>query len=95
MPSGLSSIAVTGITPPAEEVAKAIGGVVRNAGSAGLKAMAVVAGSADVYVHPSGLYEWDACAPAAVAVARPRERRQLAPSGARGGNALVAHAPPH
>ena len=29
--------------------------------------MAVVSGAADVYVHPSGLYEWDACAPAAVA----------------------------
>ena len=53
----------------AEEVAAAIGGVVRNVGSAGVKAMAVVAGSADVYVHPSGLYEWDACAPAAVAAA--------------------------
>ena len=53
----------------AEEVAAAIGGVVRSCGSAGVKAMAVVAGSADVYVHPSGLYEWDACAPAAVAIA--------------------------
>jgi len=53
----------------AEEVAAAIGGVVRNVGSAGVKAMAVVAGSADVYVHPSGFYEWDACAPAAVAAA--------------------------
>jgi len=31
--------------------------------------MAVVEGTADVYVHPSGLYEWDVCAPAAVAVA--------------------------
>ncbi|HIE67141.1 MAG: 3'(2'),5'-bisphosphate nucleotidase CysQ [Acidimicrobiales bacterium] len=53
----------------AEEVAAAIGGVVRSCGSAGVKAMAVVAGSADVYVHPSGLYEWDACAPAGVAMA--------------------------
>ena len=53
----------------AEVVAAAIGGVVRSFGSAGVKAMAVVGGSADVYVHPSGLYEWDACAPAAVATA--------------------------
>jgi len=53
----------------AEAVAAAIGGVVRSFGSAGVKAMAVVGGSADVYVHPSGLYEWDACAPAAVAIA--------------------------
>ena len=53
----------------AEEVASAIGGVVRSCGSAGVKAMAVVSGSVDVYVHPSGLYEWDACAPAGVAMA--------------------------
>ncbi|MBT3248312.1 MAG: 3'(2'),5'-bisphosphate nucleotidase CysQ [Actinobacteria bacterium] len=53
----------------AEEVARAIGGVVRACGSAGYKAMAVVSGLVDVYVHPSGLYEWDACAPAAVAQA--------------------------
>ena len=53
----------------AEEVAAAIGGLVRAFGSAGVKAMAVVAGNADVYVHPSGLYEWDVCAPAGVAVA--------------------------
>ena len=33
-------------------------------GSAGVKAMlVVVGGEADVYVHASGLYEWDACAP--------------------------------
>jgi|TARA_Y100000310_G_scaffold303947_1_gene342691 3'(2'), 5'-bisphosphate nucleotidase len=51
----------------AEHVAAAIGGVVRSCGSAGVKAMAVVEGTADVYVHPSGLYEWDVCAPAAVA----------------------------
>ena len=31
--------------------------------------MAVVGGTADIYVHPSGLYEWDVCAPAAVATA--------------------------
>ena len=53
----------------AEHVAAAIGGVVHSCGSAGGKAMAVVEGSADVYVHPSGLYEWDVCAPAAVAAA--------------------------
>ena len=53
----------------AEEVAAAIGGVVRSCGSAGVKAMAVVSGAVDVYVHPSGLYEWDACAPAGVAAA--------------------------
>ncbi|WP_420638037.1 inositol monophosphatase family protein [Candidatus Poriferisocius sp.] len=38
-------------------------------GSAGVKAMAVVVGEADAWVHAGGLYEWDTCAPAAVAVA--------------------------
>lgn len=38
-------------------------------GSAGVKAMAVVRGEADAYVHGGGLYEWDTCAPAAVALA--------------------------
>jgi 3'(2'), 5'-bisphosphate nucleotidase len=50
-------------------VANALGGRTVVAGSAGFKAMAVVQGTADVYLHPSGLYEWDACAPAAVAAA--------------------------
>ena len=53
----------------AEDVAAALGGEVHAFGSAGAKAMAVVSGVADVYVHPSGLYEWDVCAPAAVAAA--------------------------
>jgi len=38
-------------------------------GSAGAKAMAVVRGLADVYLHAGGQYEWDSCAPAAVAAA--------------------------
>ena len=29
--------------------------------------MLVVGGEADVYIHASGLYEWDVCAPAGVA----------------------------
>ncbi|OHV27923.1 MULTISPECIES: 3'(2'),5'-bisphosphate nucleotidase CysQ [Pseudofrankia] len=36
-------------------------------GSAGAKAMAVVRGNADVYAHSGGQYEWDSCAPVAVA----------------------------
>jgi len=52
-----------------QRVAQALGGRVVRCGSAGVKAMAVVRGAAEVYVHPSGLYEWDACAPAAVAEA--------------------------
>ncbi|MCY4136209.1 MAG: 3'(2'),5'-bisphosphate nucleotidase CysQ [bacterium] len=38
-------------------------------GSAGVKAMAVVTGEADAWVHAGGLYEWDTCAPVAVALA--------------------------
>jgi 3'(2'), 5'-bisphosphate nucleotidase len=38
-------------------------------GSAGAKAMAVVLGEVDVYVHSGGQYEWDSCAPVAVAQA--------------------------
>ena len=38
-------------------------------GSAGAKAMAVVSGEADIYVHDGGMYQWDSAAPAAVALA--------------------------
>ena len=38
-------------------------------GSAGAKAMAVVRGEADLYPHSGGQYEWDSCAPVAVALA--------------------------
>jgi 3'(2'), 5'-bisphosphate nucleotidase len=38
-------------------------------GSAGAKAMAVVRGEADIYLHTGGQYEWDNCAPTAVAQA--------------------------
>jgi len=36
-------------------------------GSAGAKTMAVVRGEADIYAHTGGQYEWDSCAPVAVA----------------------------
>jgi 3'(2'), 5'-bisphosphate nucleotidase len=36
-------------------------------GSAGVKAMAVVSGDVDLYVHSGGQYEWDSAAPVAVA----------------------------
>ncbi|MEE3849209.1 3'(2'),5'-bisphosphate nucleotidase CysQ [Gordonia sp. LSe1-13] len=38
-------------------------------GSAGAKAMAVVRGDVDAYVHAGGQYEWDNCAPVGVALA--------------------------
>ena len=38
-------------------------------GSAGAKVMAVVDGRADAYLHAGGQYEWDNCAPVAIAQA--------------------------
>lgn len=53
----------------ARAVGDAIGGDLIAMGSAGAKAMAVVAGEAEIYLHSGGQYEWDNCAPAAVAIA--------------------------
>jgi 3'(2'), 5'-bisphosphate nucleotidase len=55
--------------PAAEAVAvaKALGAELVAMGSAGAKAMAVVRGEADIYLHTGGQYEWDSCAPVAVA----------------------------
>jgi len=50
-------------------VANQLGGQVATCGSAGVKAMAVVAGTADAYVHGGWMYEWDSCAPEVVAQA--------------------------
>ena len=55
---------------PAKEalaVAKALGAQLVPMGSAGAKAMAVVRGMADIYLHSGGQHEWDSCAPVAVA----------------------------
>ena len=59
-------------TRPAAEalaVAQSLGAELVPMGSAGAKAMAVVRGDADIYLHSGGQYEWDSCAPAAVAQA--------------------------
>ena len=55
--------------PEAQAVAAALGGELVPMGSAGAKAMAVVRGQAEVYLHSGGQYEWDSCAPVAVALA--------------------------
>ena len=55
--------------PEAEPLAAALGAELVAMGSAGAKAMAVVAGEADLYFHSGGQHEWDNCAPAAVALA--------------------------
>ncbi|WP_086617532.1 3'(2'),5'-bisphosphate nucleotidase CysQ [Erythrobacter tepidarius] len=51
----------------AQAVAATLGGTVVPMGSAGAKAMAVVRGEAEVYLHSGGQHEWDSCAPVAVA----------------------------
>jgi 3'(2'), 5'-bisphosphate nucleotidase len=59
-------------TRPAKEalaVAQSIGAELIPMGSAGAKAMAIVRGEADIYLHTGGQYEWDSCAPVAVAMA--------------------------
>ncbi len=59
-------------TRPAAEalaVAKSIGAELVPMGSAGAKAMAIVRGDAEIYLHTGGQYEWDSCAPVAVATA--------------------------
>lgn len=50
-------------------VAKALDCDAVRLGSAGAKAMAVVLGDADIYLHDGGMYQWDSAAPAAVALA--------------------------
>jgi 3'(2'), 5'-bisphosphate nucleotidase len=64
-------VVVSRTRPPAIAVAVAeqLDGELVPMGSAGAKAMAVVRGEVDVYVHGGGQYEWDNCAPAAVAIA--------------------------
>lgn len=53
----------------ATEVAERIGAELVPMGSAGAKAMAILRGEADIYLHSGGQYEWDSCAPVAVALA--------------------------
>ena len=68
---GPPRMVVSRTRPPAIalSVAARIGATLIPMGSAGAKAMAVVAGEADIYLHDGGQYEWDNCAPAAVALA--------------------------
>ncbi len=55
--------------PAAVSLADELGAEYLEMGSAGAKAMAVVRGQADIYAHSGGQYEWDSCAPVAVALA--------------------------
>ena len=57
--------------PPvaALRLAEALGADLVEMGSAGAKTMAVVRGECEIYAHSGGQYEWDSCAPVAVAAA--------------------------
>jgi 3'(2'), 5'-bisphosphate nucleotidase len=71
MPNTPLKMLVSRTRPAAEAVAVAekLGAELLPMGSAGAKAMAVVRGEADIYLHSGGQYEWDNCAPVAVAQA--------------------------
>jgi 3'(2'), 5'-bisphosphate nucleotidase len=64
-------VVVSRSRPPAiaEPVAAGLDAELVAMGSAGAKAMAVVTGEVDVYVHDGGQYEWDSAAPVGVAIA--------------------------
>jgi 3'(2'), 5'-bisphosphate nucleotidase len=66
---GAPRLVVSRTRPAAEavEVARRLGGELVEMGSAGAKAMAIVRGQAEIYLHSGGQYEWDNCAPVAVA----------------------------
>ena len=62
-------ILVSRTRPPAValKVAEVLGAELIPMGSAGAKAMAVLRGEADAYLHAEGQYEWDSAAPVGVA----------------------------
>lgn len=75
-PSGLQPVSskplrilVSRTRPPAValKVAELLGAELVPMGSAGAKAMAVLCGEADAYLHAEGQYEWDSAAPVGVA----------------------------
>jgi 3'(2'), 5'-bisphosphate nucleotidase len=67
--AGAPRMLVSRTRPAAEAlaVAETLGCELVPMGSAGAKAMAVVLGKAEIYLHAGGQYEWDNCAPVAVA----------------------------
>ncbi|WP_369140369.1 3'(2'),5'-bisphosphate nucleotidase CysQ [Modestobacter versicolor] len=66
---GPMRLAVSRSRPPAlvADVAAQLGAELVPMGSAGVKAMSVVRGTTDAYVHGGGQYEWDSAAPVAIA----------------------------
>ncbi|MGW0038231.1 3'(2'),5'-bisphosphate nucleotidase CysQ [Gordonia sp. NPDC003376] len=68
-PSGRIAVSRWGTSYEVTLVAQRLGLQMTPIGSAGAKAMAVVRGDADAYVHAGGQYEWDNAAPVGVALA--------------------------
>ncbi|TCD04895.1 3'(2'),5'-bisphosphate nucleotidase CysQ [Erythrobacteraceae bacterium CFH 75059] len=68
-PASRPRIAVSRNRPPpaGARLAAALDGDVLPMGSAGAKAMAVLLGEAEIYLHAGGQRLWDSCAPVAVA----------------------------
>ena len=68
-PTGPLQVAVSRTRPPeqAQWLVDDMGAQLVPMGSAGYKAMAVLLGEVDAYVHAGGQYEWDSAAPVAVA----------------------------
>lgn len=71
-PPARPRMVVSRTRPPSEamRVAAALGAELVPMGSAGAKAMAVVRGEAEIYLHSGGQHQWDNCAPVAVAQAQ-------------------------
>jgi len=69
--AGRPRIVVSRTRPPpvADALAQRLGAQLLRIGSAGAKAMAVLRGDAELYVHAGGMNEWDSCAPVGVALA--------------------------
>ncbi|GAC57508.1 putative phosphatase [Gordonia hirsuta DSM 44140 = NBRC 16056] len=67
--TGRMAVSRYGHSYPSAAVADRLGLGAVHIGSAGAKAMAVVRGDVDAYVHAGGQYEWDNCAPVGVAQA--------------------------
>jgi len=71
-PPGKPLRMVVSRTRPAKEaveIAQQLGAELVPMGSSGAKAMAIIRGEADIYLHSGGQYEWDSAAPVAVAQA--------------------------
>jgi len=64
-------VAVSRTRPPAcvDQLVASLDATLVPMGSAGAKAMAIIRGGIDIYAHSGGQYEWDSCAPVAVAAA--------------------------